>query len=149
MKMAEEVKDVKRTAKDYVRKSSKSSVIMSNRLQRSKDLKLLVGELKEELADESHPRESIQIMSTILLQIKRERNIGRRGGSLRWTVHIIMLICEFSLWMEIHPLPFQLTSKQCMLLLLEVKWMSYHNLTMCVSVMLLCRIQTICLLLVD
>ena len=44
--MAEEVKDAKRTAKDAVRKASKSSVIMSNRLQRLKDLKLNVVKLK-------------------------------------------------------------------------------------------------------
>ena len=46
MKMGEEVKDAKRKAKDSVRKASKSSSIMSNRLQRLKYLKLLVGELK-------------------------------------------------------------------------------------------------------
>ena len=67
---------------------------MSTRLQRLKDLKLLVGELKEELSDESHIQETLQIMSTILLQIKWERTIGRQWGSLWWTVHIIMLICE-------------------------------------------------------
>ena len=44
--MAEEVKDAKRTAKDAVRKASKSSVMMSNRLQRLKDLKLNVVKLK-------------------------------------------------------------------------------------------------------
>ena len=48
------MKDTKRTAKDAVRKASKSSVILSNMLQRLKDSKLLVGELKEELLDESH-----------------------------------------------------------------------------------------------
>ena len=54
IEMAEEVKDSKRTAKDAVMKASKSSVILSNMLQRLKDSKLLVGELKEELLDESH-----------------------------------------------------------------------------------------------
>ena len=67
---------------------------MYNRLQRLNDLKLLVGELKEELADESHLRETLQIMSTICLQIKRERNIGRPRGSIQWPFHIVMLICE-------------------------------------------------------
>ena len=52
MEMDEEVKDAKRTAKDAVWKASKASFIISNRLQRLKDLKLLVGDLKEELADE-------------------------------------------------------------------------------------------------
>ena len=67
---------------------------MYNRLQRLNDLKLLVGELKEELADESHLQETLQIMSTICLQIKRERNIGRPRGSIQWLVHIVMLIFE-------------------------------------------------------
>ena len=51
MKTAEEVKDANRMAKYSVWKGSKSSVIIYNRLQRLKDLKFLIGELKEELAD--------------------------------------------------------------------------------------------------
>ena len=47
MGMAEEVKYAKRTETSAVRKSSKSRIIMSNRLQILKDLKLLVGKLKE------------------------------------------------------------------------------------------------------
>ena len=57
-------------------------------------LKFLVGELEEELADKPHLQETIQRMSTIRLQIKRARTIGYRGGSLRWPVHIVMLICD-------------------------------------------------------
>ena len=66
-------------------------------LQRLKDSKLLVGELKEETKDESHLLEALQRMITIRLKIKRERTIGRQGGSLWWTVHIVMLICELLL----------------------------------------------------
>ena len=47
MEMSEEVKDAKRTTKDAVRKASKSSVTMYNRLQSFKGLKLIVGELKD------------------------------------------------------------------------------------------------------
>ena len=47
MEMAEEVKGAKRTKNDDVRKASKSSVIMSNRLQRLKELKFIIGKLKE------------------------------------------------------------------------------------------------------
>ena len=92
--MAEEVKVAKRTAKDDFHKTSKSSVIVYNRLQRLNGLNLLVGKLKEELADESHLGETLQISSTICLQIKLERNIRRPRGSLQWPVHIVMLICE-------------------------------------------------------
>ena len=70
------MKDAQRTANDAVWKAIKSSVIMSNRLQRLKYLKFLVGEVKEELADESNIRITLQRMSTILLKIKRERIIG-------------------------------------------------------------------------
>ena len=67
MEVSQEVKDSKCTENDAVRKASKSSVIMSNRLQRLKDLKLIVGKLKEKLADKSHLRETLQKMSTICL----------------------------------------------------------------------------------
>ena len=69
-------------AKGDVRKASKSSVILSNRLQRLKYLKLIVGELKEELSDEFHLLETLQIMSTIHLKINLERIIGHRRRSL-------------------------------------------------------------------
>ena len=82
MEMAEEVKDAKRKEKDAVWKSSKSSVIISNRIKRLKYLKLLVGELKEELADEYNLQENLHRMSTIRLQIKRDRTIGCQGGYL-------------------------------------------------------------------
>ena len=33
-------------------------------------------------------------MRTIQIEIKKERPVGRPGGSKRWTVHIVLLICE-------------------------------------------------------
>ena len=57
--------------------------------------------LKDELANENHLRASLEEdlatlkrMKTIRMQIKRERPIGRRGGSSKWPVHIVILICE-------------------------------------------------------
>ena len=47
--MTEEMKYSKFTAKCAVRKASKSSVIIFNRIKRLKYLKLLVRELKEEI----------------------------------------------------------------------------------------------------
>ena len=88
------MKDVKRTANNTVRKASKSSIIVSNRIKRLKDFKFIVGELKEEISDKPYPQESLQIMSTLRLQIKRERNIGCQLGSLLWPFHIAMRICE-------------------------------------------------------
>ena len=85
-----------------------------------KDLKLLVGELKEELADESHLLETLQRMSTTRLKIKRERTTGRQGRSLRWLVHIVMLICEI-LVNETSPTAIPDNIQFFLQLLLEVK----------------------------
>ena len=46
------------------------------------------------LADESHEREALERMQTIKLEIKRQRLVGRQGGSGKWSVHIVMLICK-------------------------------------------------------
>ena len=86
------MKDDKCTAKCAVWKASEWSVIIFNRIKRLKYLKLLVRELKEELSDEFHLLETLQRMRTIQLQIKLERTIGHRMGSLWWPVHIIILI---------------------------------------------------------
>ena len=46
------------------------------------------------LLDECHQREALERMHTIQMDIKRERQVGRCGGSGKWTVPIIILICE-------------------------------------------------------
>mgnify|MGYP007086410298 CR=1 FL=1 len=92
--MADELKDTKRTAKDAAKKASNSSLLASKRLGILKDLKHQVIELQDDLAEESHIRESLERMSTIRTQIKRERPVGRRGGSGKWPIHIVLLICE-------------------------------------------------------
>ena len=33
-------------------------------------------------------------MQTIKVEIKRQRSVGQRGGSGKWPVHIVLLICE-------------------------------------------------------
>ena len=33
-------------------------------------------------------------MQKLQLDIKRERPVGRQGGSSKWPVHIVLLICE-------------------------------------------------------
>ena len=39
-------------------------------------------------------QEALERMRTIQMDIKRERQVGRRGGSGKWMVPIIILICE-------------------------------------------------------
>ena len=59
-----------------------------------KDLKLKVGELKDSLADESHQRAALERLCALHLEIKRQRIVGRKGGSGKWHVRIVLLICE-------------------------------------------------------
>ena len=43
---------------------------------------------------EFHHREALERMRTIQLDIKRESQVGRHGGSGKWPVRIVLLICE-------------------------------------------------------
>ena len=80
--------------KEEARKATKSSIIASKRLEVLTDLKLCVGKLHNDLANESHLQESLERMSTTRIQIKLERKVGHQGGSGKWPVHIIMLTCD-------------------------------------------------------
>ena len=44
--------------------------------------------------DECHQREALERMRTIQLDIKRERQVGRLGGSGKWKVCIVLLVFE-------------------------------------------------------
>ena len=68
--------------------------IASKRLSMLKDLKCQLNDAKDLLADESHQREALERMQTIKLEIKKQQTVGRRGGSAKWPVHIVLLICE-------------------------------------------------------
>ena len=99
--MAEEVKDAKRETKQALKDRKEAleanefiTSVSSKRLALLKDLKIRVNELRDDLADESHQRAALERLSSIKLEIKRERAIGRKGGSDRWPVRIVLLICE-------------------------------------------------------
>ena len=49
---------------------------------------------KNDLAEESHERASLEKLRQIQEQIKREHQVGRKGGAARWPVHIVLLVCE-------------------------------------------------------
>ena len=72
----------------------KNESIAAKRLSLLKDLKYRLSEAKDMLSDESHEREALERMQTIKIEIKRQRSVGRRGGSGKWPVHVVMLICE-------------------------------------------------------
>ena len=93
--MNDELQEEKSRAKEAAKKAFRQSKVAENRLSLLKELKVKVGNLRDELAEESKARDSLERLSTIRLAIKRERAIGRRGGSGRWPVHIVLLICEY------------------------------------------------------
>ena len=57
-------------------------------------LKLRLAETTDILLDECHQREALERMPTIQMEINRDRQVGRRGGSGKWPVRIFLLICE-------------------------------------------------------
>ena len=78
-------------------RKAKANELASKRLTMMKELKVKLGEVQDELATESKRADALERMKTIRIQIKRERPVGRRGGSGRWPVHIVLLICEIHL----------------------------------------------------
>jgi len=93
-----EQKQVNSMAKKAIKKAQSSKnkleTVASKRLSILRDLKCSLREAKDMLADESHQREALERMQTIKFEIKRQRSVGRRGGSGKWPVHIVLLICE-------------------------------------------------------
>ena len=73
---------------------SKADTIAQKRLDLLNDLKLRFNNVKDMLIDETKEREALSRLQHIKLEIKKEKNIGRRGEASRWPVHIVLLICE-------------------------------------------------------
>jgi hypothetical protein len=92
--MADEVKEAKSDMKKAVKAANKSGTLAAKRLEQLKDLKFRVGQLKYDLADELKQRANLEKLNNIRLEIKRERAVGCCGGSGKWPVSIVLLICE-------------------------------------------------------
>ena len=75
-------------------KLDKVTSIACTRLALLKDIKLRLAETTDMLLDECKQREALERMCTIQLEIKSERLVGRRGGSGKWPVRIVLFICE-------------------------------------------------------
>jgi len=84
----------KKETKSTIKSKLRLETVAKNRLSMLKALKSQLHEAKDMLADESHQREALERMQTIKLEIKRQRSVGRRGGSGKWPVHVVLLICE-------------------------------------------------------
>ena len=88
------VKVLGREAKSANDKLDKVTSIACTRLALLKDIKLRLAEATDMLLDECHQQEALERMRTIQLEIKKEMQVGRRSGSGKWTVSIVLLICE-------------------------------------------------------
>ena len=94
--MSKELQCSKRDAKKAFLRSKKSDGIASRRLEVVRELRVRVTVLNESLADESHQRVALERLCALRIDIKRERVVGRNGngGTGRWPVRIVLLICE-------------------------------------------------------
>ena len=97
VELSEAKSRVKEAQKDntyHQTKLNKANTVAVKRLDLSKSFKTSLNSTKDELADESHARASLERMRTIQIEIKKERPLGRTGGLKRWLMYIFLLICE-------------------------------------------------------
>ena len=87
-------KQALRDKKDAMAARKYANSVATKRMAMLKDLKIHVNELSNNLADESQQRANLERMSSIKLEIKRQRGVGRKGGSGKWPVKVVLLICE-------------------------------------------------------
>ena len=93
--MSLEVKQTKRQLKSEQNKTKSVSVTSNKRLEAWRNLKAEVAELKDRLAECSENKdEPLELINHVRKRIKKECVLGRRGGSQRWPLHVIMLVCE-------------------------------------------------------
>ena len=72
----------------------KSGAVAERRLSLLTDLKFDQDDAQDNLADESHNKVGLEKMQRMQLDIKRERTVGRQDDSFKWTVDIVLLICD-------------------------------------------------------
>ena len=88
------VKVLGREEKSANDKLDKVTSIACTRIALLKDIKVILADLTDMLLGECHQQEDLERMCTIHMEIKIERQVGRSGGSGKWTVRIVILICE-------------------------------------------------------
>jgi hypothetical protein len=64
------------------------------RLTKLIQLKHDLGDAHDSLVDESKQHAALEEMGNVRLEIKRERLCGRQGGAGKWSVGVVLLICE-------------------------------------------------------
>ena len=88
------LKEAKYAAKVAMKGKLKSYSAVEKRLHLLTALRVKLTEVQDNLADESHQMAGLEKMQKLQLEIKRERPVGWQGVSLKWPVHIVLLICE-------------------------------------------------------
>ena len=86
--------EAKSAAKVVIKGKMKSESIAEKRICLLTDLKTNLDEAQDNLSDESQQSVGLQKLKKIQLDIKRERTVGRHGGSSKLSLHIVLLICE-------------------------------------------------------
>ena len=74
------VKEARKDTASHRKKLNKANTVAVKLLELLKSLKTSLNATKDELADESHARASLERMHTIQIKIKKERLVGRPGG---------------------------------------------------------------------
>ena len=94
--MEEELQVTKRVAKVALRDVTKKNTLAERLLEMLRGYKMKIRKLQDSLAEESHQRQALERLSSLWLEIKRERAVGRKGGSGKWPIpiRIVLLICE-------------------------------------------------------
>ena len=93
-KMAEEVLDAKRATNMAMTKARDNKNLAENHLTKLNQLKTLVKDVKDDLADKSHLRNKLENMGITCQEIRKERLIGRCCEQSHWPLHICILVCE-------------------------------------------------------
>ena len=88
------VKEARKDTAYHRTKLNKANTVAVKQLDLLKSLKTSLNATKDELVYESHARAALERMRTTQIKIKKERLVGRPGGSKRWPVHIVLLICK-------------------------------------------------------
>ena len=91
------VRTVNKDIKSANKFKCKATSVAQKRLDLLNDLKVRFNNVKDLLIDETKEHKvlsKLEHIKMLKMQIKKEKTIGRRGGASRWSVHIVLLICE-------------------------------------------------------
>ena len=94
--MSVEVNTANKEKNAALRKAVRNADKAASRYEKLKDIECRLARAVDNLAEESRNRYIVEKdwAAACRLEIKRERPIGRVGGSDKWTPEVVLLICE-------------------------------------------------------